>query len=356
MSFIKGIELCRRFHTEIVEPVMAAACPGLPYSSALLGPGSEVIGYDTEMSTDHDWGPRVVLFLDPQQFGYGGQARLALQEHAPQTFYGFPVDPSRSVVTTVPQFIEACLAVHADEHMDIELLDWLTFPSQSLLEITEGAVYRDDRGGLTMLRRQLNYYPRDIWLYLMASCWQRIGQEEHLMLRAGYAGDELGSAIIASRLVRDIMNLCFLIERRYAPYPKWFGTAFKQLKSADALMPYLWSAQTAAAWRERECAFKHAYTCLSRIHNALGIAVKLPEDVSSFYDRPFQVMKGEDIARLIANQITDTEISRLAEQRLIGNIDLLTDNTDFRKISRGKSLGGGNLRNDLKRFFKPESN
>jgi hypothetical protein len=29
----------------------------------LLGNGSEVLGFDTELSTDHDWSPRVVLFL-----------------------------------------------------------------------------------------------------------------------------------------------------------------------------------------------------------------------------------------------------------------------------------------------------
>ncbi len=36
-------------------------------------------------------------------------------------------------------------------------------------------------------------------------------------------GDEVGSALIGSRLVRDIMRLCFLMEQTYAPYAKWFG-------------------------------------------------------------------------------------------------------------------------------------
>jgi hypothetical protein len=35
--------------------------------------------------------------------------------------------------------------------------------------------------------------------------WNRIGQEEHLMGRAD-RGDEIGSAIIAARLVRDLMS------------------------------------------------------------------------------------------------------------------------------------------------------
>jgi hypothetical protein len=80
MSFIKGIELCRRFHMEIVEPVMTDSYSFLSYSSALMGPGSEVLGYDTEMSTDHDWVPRTYLFLNHQDVGYSEQIRLTPRE------------------------------------------------------------------------------------------------------------------------------------------------------------------------------------------------------------------------------------------------------------------------------------
>ena len=50
---------------------------------------------------------------------------------------------------------------------------------------------------------------------------------------AGFVGDEIGSALMGSRLVRDIMRLAFLMEREYIPYAKWFGTAFTQLNSAE---------------------------------------------------------------------------------------------------------------------------
>lgn len=348
MSFIKGIELCRRFHMEIVEPVMTDSYSFLSYSSALMGPGSEVLGYDTEMSTDHDWVPRTYLFLNHQDVGYSEQIRLTLQKRAPEQFYGFPIDIRKSLITTVPSFIENYLAINIDEQ--IESVDWLSFPSQSLLEIIRGEVYRDDNGQLSTLRKKFEYYPQDIWLYIMASSWQRIGQEEHLMLRSGFIGDELGSGIIASRLIRDIMNLCFLMERQYAPYPKWFGTAFKRLKCSDQMMPYLWAAQTAINWREREHALNNAYTHLSRMHNGLGITERILEEGSFFFDRPFKVMNGSEVASLIANKISDSDIKQLSQKRLIGNIDQITDNTDFRKMNSWSE--GKGARNVFKKLYE----
>ena len=61
--FIPGLDLAGAFFAEVVRPLLDEAYPRLPYAAALLGPGSEVLGYDTARSTDHDWGPRLQLFL-----------------------------------------------------------------------------------------------------------------------------------------------------------------------------------------------------------------------------------------------------------------------------------------------------
>src|SRR5689334_4907187 len=88
-DFIPGIELCRRFF-EVVEPIIEQKFPSLPYAAALLGDGSEVLGFDTPVSTDHDWGPRAMLFLREDD-----HARLAreisaeLSRRLPTTFLGY---------------------------------------------------------------------------------------------------------------------------------------------------------------------------------------------------------------------------------------------------------------------------
>ena len=149
------------------------------------------------------------------------------------------------------------LAGFVAAHLNLDLAapltaaDWLTLPAQRLLTLTAGPVFHD-AVGLGALRAQFAYYPPDVWLYLLAAGWARIGQEDHLMGRAGHAGDELGAALIGARLVREVMQLCFLMERRYAPYPKWLGTAFQSLAAGPALTPTLTAALRAATWPERE--------------------------------------------------------------------------------------------------------
>ncbi len=42
--FLPGVDLARLFYTEVVGPLLETECPGLAYSAALIGWGSEVLG------------------------------------------------------------------------------------------------------------------------------------------------------------------------------------------------------------------------------------------------------------------------------------------------------------------------
>jgi hypothetical protein len=56
-----GVALARGFYEQAVRPIVERAFPGLVHIAARIGRGSEVLGYDDEVSRDHDWGPRVEL-------------------------------------------------------------------------------------------------------------------------------------------------------------------------------------------------------------------------------------------------------------------------------------------------------
>lgn len=357
-EFIPGLTLARLFYEEAVRPVLAADFAHIPYSAALLGSGSEILGYDTEMSTDHHWGPRLMLFLRPDDHAQHATAIIDRLRHTlPPRFRGYPTGYRASTAPhdtgtlvfdesgdgpiehrveclTAPQFFNGFFADDVvDAHTNaitLQTAHWLATPEQQLLEMTAGAVYHDGIG-IQAIRDALAYYPRDVWLYRLACGWARIAQEEHLAPRAGYVGDELGSALIAGRLVHDIMQLCFLMHRRYAPYPKWFGTAFNQLSNADQLVPILQAVVRGQDWRERETHLCQAYVIIMQMHNNRNITDPLAAQIQSFYDRPFRISRAADVMDAIVDRIETPELRLLAQKHPIGAIDQFSQSTDLRE-------------------------
>jgi hypothetical protein len=116
--------------------------------------------------------------------------------------------------------------------------------------------------------------------------------------------------------------------------PKWFGTAFRRLHSAQELAPLLWQAQQAGTWNERSLALAQAYEVLARLQNELQVSRTLPTTVSRFYDRPFPVIYGGRFTQALVEQIADPAVRRIAAQRIIGNINQWSDNTDMEGCTR----------------------
>jgi len=342
-SFIPGLELSRRFYLEAVRPLLEEAVPGITHSAARLGSGSEVLGFDTARSADHEWGPRVQLFLHARDVArHGARITALLSERLPKTFLGYPThfaptdDAGIGVMRTTDGAVQhrvdiadpgAWFTAHLgfDPREDITLADWLATPTQLLAEVTAGAVFHDGLGHLAPARADLAWYPHDLWLYLLACQWQRISQEEAFVGRCGEVGDELGSAVVASRLVRDLMRLCLLMERRYPPYSKWLGSAFARTTQAPALTPVLTAALTAPDWRTREHHLARAYEAVATAHNQLGLTDPVDPATRPYHSRPFQVLHAERFTTALTTRITDPAISSLPT---IGTVDQFVDSTD----------------------------
>lgn len=230
-SPLPGLQLSKLFYWEAVRPLLDVHFPNLPHAAALIGSGSEILGFDDAMSADHHFGPRVMIFLRPEDHALLTDALWAMLAHQlPHTFHGYSTnfsapDPHdngvqhlqliergpvnhRVEILMVGGFIASYLGIDLDA--PLTPADWLTLPQQKLRTTVGGAVYHDAIG-LEAVRRRFAWYPHDLWLYLLAAGWARIGQEEHLMGRAGLVGDEVGSALIGARLVRDVMRLGFLM-------------------------------------------------------------------------------------------------------------------------------------------------
>src|SRR5262249_50423044 len=148
-------------------------------------------------STDHHWGPRLLLFLSDEDHAHLAHAvAKMLAARLPPAFRGYPTNfgppdgdgvrhlepvargpvSHRVDVLTVGGFMTAQLGFDPREGVTLE--DWLLTPTQALLSVTAGAVYHDGLAELEPVRSLLRWYPHDVWLYLIACGWTRISQEE----------------------------------------------------------------------------------------------------------------------------------------------------------------------------------
>jgi hypothetical protein len=206
-------------------------------------------------------------------------------------------------------------------------IDWLRTPEQKLRTIQSGKIFHDGLSALQEIKSKLNWYPEDIWYYILACQWRRIDQEEPFVARCGDVGDELGSRVVASRQVKEIMHLCFYLEKEFAPYSKWFGTAFSRLQCAQKLQPLLNRIFLQELWKDRETILSEVYLILAEMHNNLSITEYIEPKITNFHDRPFAVPQSDRFVQAILRKVQSPRLKSL--KRPIGSMSQFTDSTDI---------------------------
>lgn len=325
-AFTANVALSGAFYTQVVRPILG----GCEHAAALLGWGSDVLGYDTARSTDHGWGPRLLVFV--QDPGRAAELEARLDARLPERFEGWPVRygwdttavTHHVTVTTLSAWLTAHLGI--DPTVGMSTRDWLLTPQQRLLGVVAGAVYADHAGALARVRTALSWYPEQVWRWLLACQWQRLAQEEAFVARTAEVGDHAGSAVTAARLVRDLMRLALLLGRRYAPYQKWLGTAFARSPHPDGLPEQLAAVLAATDSAARQDGLAGAYTMLARRHNAVALTEWVDPTVRDYHSRPARVLMADRFTEACLATVTDPTLLALP---LIGGVDQAVDSSDI---------------------------
>ena len=337
-----GIALARAYFEEIVRPILQQAFPGMTYAAGRVGAGSDVLGLDDETSRDHDWGLRLNLFV-PE--GAVGEVDRLLGLQLPERFRGWPTRfpfTGESLarhhvhVDTVSGFVSDRLGF--DPATAFPVRDWLSISGQAALEIVAGPVFTDDPRDLTNARRAIEWYPDDLWRYVLAADWTRLAQELPILGRADDVGDRLGAQVIAARLVQATMHLAFMLERRWPPYAKWFGSMFRRLSCAAEVGGVLHEVLEASRAGERQRGIAQALDVLLLMQNDLGLT-SVPRATVPFWGRPY-LQPDPLIAAQLADGVVDPMVRALPAG--FGAIDQRTDNIDIlvRPASRRAMVNG----------------
>lgn len=303
---LTGVEVARRFHAELVAPVIAREAPGLRYAAGRLGSGSDVLGLDDAMSRDHDWGCRLDVLVDEVDADALPRLREGLERDLPETFLGLPVrfgvswdpGPTHNVgCDTVHGFASSRLGVSTRDGLSD--VDWLCVTGQQVLEVIAGPLFHDDTRTWTDLKALLAGYPPQVERYLLVCCWRRLGENLHLLGRTGDRGGDVGWRLLAADLVESVVMLAFLIDRAWMPYPKWRQVLFDRLPLAAELGPLLRAALTAESWRPAEAALAGAADVLTTAQRGRGLPGPAT-GTTAFFDRPYRTVAEDWAADVLA--------------------------------------------------------
>ncbi len=361
-EFIKGLDLCRGFFLEAAKPILDRNFPSLTYSVGLIGYGSDVLGYDDAVSRDHMWGPRFYLFLDPADIGQKEAVWEAFSRELPYEYKGYSVnfsvpDPNDNGVQhpelitsgrvnpliflrTFDEFLEDELGTSALD--SLTAADWLTFSEHRLLSLTAGEWFHD---GLHLAAKldAVRFYPEEVRRYRIAANWDIIASEQAFVRRCADVGDDPGSVIVAARIAERLMRLCFLYRKRYAPYSKWFGTAFARLDVPQELKDALYEALHVGGIAEREEALVRAQVLTAALHNESGITAPVEYAVESYYGRDIRVIFADKFAEAVLDTLEGTELAAVPLMDTLSSSAGLSNVTDDKRYyPKIRKLYGGN--------------
>lgn len=234
---MKGIDLSEAFYRAHGAPMLHDLFPEIEelVAVALAGSGSECLGYDDSFSRDHDFEPGFCLFL-PGEDVVDRKTAFALERayaKLPEEFMGFkrskisPVGGNRHGVIRMSDFFADKTGMPNGE---LSLKDWFFVPEESLLEATNGKVFRDDLGAFSDIRKRLAYFPEDVRLKKLAGHLLLMGQAgQYNYARSALRGETAAAQLSVIEFVKSTVRVLFLLNRKYMPYYKWIFRALAEL-------------------------------------------------------------------------------------------------------------------------------
>lgn len=256
---MKGLELAEQYYEQCGRPMLEERFPDVSGQMAigLVGQGSECLGFDDVISRDHDYGPSFCVWLPRAVYADCGAAIQEAYDNLPREFMGFSgrveeeYGKGRVGVLCMEDFYEGILGRSTVPETE---RDWLILDEHALATATNGKVFVDHLGKFTEIRQGLlSYYPREVWIRRVVHCLAKAAQAgQYNYARAMKRGERITAELSLTEFIREVMQLVYLLNRKYAPYDKWMRRGMKELSvcaEVGDMLDLLYQVQDSdAAW------------------------------------------------------------------------------------------------------------
>ncbi len=195
----------------------------------LAGPGSECFGFDDEISRDHDFAPRLCLWIPEEDALRLGEPLKAFYARLTADLPGVtPQAEDRSGVILIPEFYRRFTGCPGAPK---EPMQWLRVPDHLLAAAVNGEVFRDDLGAFTTVREELlRGYPPDVRRKKLAARLFTMGQAgQYNLPRSLRRGDAVAAFLASAEFTSAALRAVYLLNGRYAPYYKWLYRGARDL-------------------------------------------------------------------------------------------------------------------------------
>ena len=256
---MKGLETAKQYYEIYGRQMIRGQFPERADQTAagLVGYGSECLGFDDEISTDHDYGPSFCIWLPRELYQQCGKEMQAAYDALPKEFMGCSArveeeqGKGRVGVLCLEDFYLEILGTDRVPETEAE---WFSLSEASLSTATNGAVFEDPCGKFTRIREGLlSYYPQEVWRKKLAESLARAAQAgQYNYARAMKRGERIAAEIALTEFVKETMQIVYLLNKKYAPFYKWMHRGMKELvvcsEIGDMLALLYQIPDPAAAW------------------------------------------------------------------------------------------------------------
>lgn len=236
---MKGLDVSRAFYEQYGKDMLEKEFPDYINKIAvgLVGEGSECLGYDDDLSVDHDFEAGFCLFISREDYDKIGFKLERSYAKLPKEFMGYkrsvlsPVGGDRHGVIVIEDFYQKFLG--ASDIPD-DLRWWLYADSTALLNASNGQVFYDPNGEFSRVREKLLVgFPDDVRrkkLAMHAIFMAQAGQYNYKRIVS--RGEHGAGQLALFEFVKHAISTVYLLNNKYEPFYKW---AFKGMRSLPVL-------------------------------------------------------------------------------------------------------------------------
>lgn len=234
---MKGLELSRKYFEAFGAPMLARLEERYPalkgqFAAGLAGQGSECLGYDDELSADHDFGPSFCVWLPDALFLEYGKVCQEAYDSLPGEFEGHPArrvtafGQDRVGVMGIGSFYFRLIGREDAPKSNAE---WMWIPESRLSQAASGEVFLDGPGIFSGIRSSLlAYYPEDVRKKKIAARAAAMAQSgQYNYPRLCRRGEWTGAFLSMEEFIKNTCSMVNLLNKTYTPFYKWMHRSLR---------------------------------------------------------------------------------------------------------------------------------